>query len=65
MTNSQPFPSSYHGNQKIMNFTKLLEKTELPEKFAFLARGGFKSTQKRRADSCPPTPCPGQPPFVN
>jgi len=35
------------------NVTKLLKKTELPEKFELLAKRGFELIEKRKIDSCP------------
>jgi len=37
-----------------VNFAKLTKKTKLSEKFKLLDKRGFKLTEKRRADSCPP-----------
>jgi len=55
VTNLHPVPERRSRNLEIVaftNFTKLLKKTELPDKFELLAKRGFKLTEKRRPQSC-------------
>ena len=50
MTDSRQSLSSNCATQKTANFTKLLKKTELPEKFELLAKRGFKLMETQKAE---------------
>jgi len=55
MTDSQPIPQQQSWDPEIVNFMKLLNKFEFPDK------RGFELMGTRKADFCPPS----QPPFIN